>query len=182
MSRKGKLPIKIPKGVEVKVTGVEVSVKGPKGTLHQDVQKGIQIEINGDQVLVTVQNDAEDQGNFHGLYRTLIYNMIQGTTQGFEKTLEMVGVGYRAAVQGTLLDLQLGFSHPTKVPIPKGIQVTVDKGTVILVKGMNKQEVGQFAAVVRSYRPPEPYQGKGIRYSGEYVRKKAGKAAAAAKK
>ena len=166
MSRIGKLPIKIPKGVEVKFAGSVVTVKGPKGTLHQTVQKGIHFEIESDQILVTLQQDAEDQGSFHGLYRALLQNMIQGTTQGFEKTLEMVGVGYRAAVQGTLLDLQLGFSHPTKVPIPKGISVTVEKGNIILIKGMNKQEVGQFAAVVRSYRPPEPYQGKGIRYAG----------------
>src|SRR5262249_14451928 len=117
----------------------------------------------------------------HGLYRSLLQNMVLGTTEGFQTSLEMVGVGYRAAVQGRLLDLQLGFSHPTKIAIPETIQVTVDKGTTIVVKGTNKEEVGHFEATVRAKRPAEPYQGKGIRYVGEYVRKKAGKTAAAKK-
>lgn len=181
MSRKGKLPIAIPKGVEVKMTGSEVSVKGPKGTLRQKLCDGVGIKIEKDQLQVVLTDESQDLGNFHGLYRSLIQNMIEGTTKGFETALEMVGVGYRAAVQGKALDLQIGFSHPTQVPIPEGIQVTVDKGTAILVKGMNKQIVGQFAATVRAKRPPEPYQGKGIRYKGEFVRKKAGKAAATKK-
>lgn len=178
MSRKGKLPIPIPKGVEVKVTTKEVTVKGPKGTLHQPLVPGIDIRMEGDQVIVDLNEEHSDKGNFHGLYRTLISNMVEGTTKGFEKKLEMVGVGYRAAVKGHNLDLQIGFSHPTEIPIPQGIQVKVDKNTSITVTGVDKQSVGQFSATVRAIRPPEPYQGKGIRYEGEYVRKKAGKAAA----
>lgn len=181
MSRKGKLVITIPKGVDVKFSGTEVTVKGPKGTMHQTLHEGIGIDIEKNELHVLVKSDDAELGNYHGLYRTLISNMIHGTTEGFVKILEMIGVGYRAAVKGKNLDLQLGFSHPTEVAIPDGIQVTIEKGTVISVKGMNKQQVGQFAATVRSYRPPEPYQGKGIRYQGEYVRKKAGKAAATKK-
>jgi large subunit ribosomal protein L6 len=176
MSRKGKLPIPIPKGVEVKISADEVSVKGPKGELTQKLGAGIRVNEEGGNILVILED--EKQHNFHGLYRTLIHNMVLGTTQGFEKKLEMIGVGYRAAVQGDLLDLQLGFSHPTKLTIPKGISVTVDKNTKITISGFDKHLVGQFAAVVRRKRPPEPYQGKGIRYADEYVRKKAGKAAA----
>lgn len=182
MSRKGKLPIPIPSGVEVKVTGSDVAVKGPKGTLHHSLIAGIIVRIDGGQVHVELDEKAQDKGNFHGLYRSIINNMVQGSTQGFEKKLEMIGVGYRAAVQGHLLDLQVGFSHPTKLTIPEGIQVKVDKNTAITVSGIDKQQVGQFAATVRSTRPPEPYQGKGIRYHGEHVRKKAGKAAAAKSK
>lgn len=178
MARKGKLPIPLPKGVEVKVSATEVFVKGPKGTLHQKLVPGIDVKIENDQILVQKTNEDADVDHFHGLYRTLISNMIEGTTKGFERQLEMIGVGYRAAVQGDLLDLQLGFSHPTKLAIPKGLTVKVDKNTLITISGFDKHLVGQFAAIIRSKRPPEPYQGKGIRYSGEYVRKKAGKAAA----
>lgn len=178
MARKGKLPIPLPKGVEVKVTESEVFVKGPKGALHQKLVPGIKIVVENDEILVSKANEDDDTDHFHGLYRTLISNMVEGTTKGFEKQLEMIGVGYRAAVQGELLDLQLGFSHPTKLPIPKGLAIKVDKNTLITITGFDKHLVGQFAAVVRSKRPPEPYQGKGIRYVGEYVRKKAGKSAA----
>lgn len=178
MSRKGKLPITLPNGVEVKVSDVEVSVKGPKGTLQQKLVPGVQVKVEDNQVIVSLENEQSGLDHFHGLYRTLIHNMVVGTTEGFEKRLEMIGVGYRAAVQGDLLDLQLGFSHPTKLPIPKGLTVKVDKNTLITISGFDKHLVGQFAATVRSKRPPEPYQGKGIRYAGEYVRKKAGKAAA----
>jgi large subunit ribosomal protein L6 len=178
MSRKGKLPIPLPQGVEVKVSEIEVVVKGPKGTLHQKLVPGIDVKIGDNHVIVSKTDENSDLDHFHGLYRTLIYNMVEGTTKGFERQLEMIGVGYRAAVQGELLDLQLGFSHPTKLPIPKGLSVKVDKNTLITISGSDKHLVGQFAAIVRSKRPPEPYQGKGIRYVGEYVRKKAGKAAA----
>jgi large subunit ribosomal protein L6 len=178
MSRKGKLPIPLPKGVEVKASDTEVSVKGPKGSLQQPLVPGLQVKVEGNQVVVSLKDENSDLGRFHGLYRTLIQNMVTGTAEGFEKRLEMIGVGYRAAVQGDLLDLQLGFSHPTKLPIPKGLTVKVDKNTLIIITGFDKHLVGQFAANVRSKRPPEPYQGKGIRYVGEYVRKKAGKAAA----
>lgn len=179
MSRKGKLPIAVPKGVEVKLAGPNLSVKGPKGQINRTLPNGVNVQVEQGQIHVNIADKEHD--NLHGLYRTLIHNMVTGTTQGFEKQLEMVGVGYRAAVQGKQLDLQIGLSHPTKLPIPDGIQVTVDKNTAISIKGIDKQQVGQFAATIRAQKPPEPYQGKGIRYSGEYVRKKAGKAAAAAK-
>lgn len=178
MSRKGKLPITLPKGVEVKISGSKINVKGPKGTLEQELVPGILVQIEGDQLVVALDEKHQDLGNYHGLYRSLIQNMVQGTAQGFEKKLEMIGVGYRAAVQGQFLDLQLGFSHPTKIPIPEGIHIKVEKNTSIFISGVDKQKIGQFAATVRSIRPPEPYQGKGIRYENEYVRKKAGKAAA----
>lgn len=178
MSRIGKQPIPVPKGVEVKVTAAEVSVKGPKGTLKQHVIDGVKIAVENGHVNVSVDENQSDMGQHHGLYRALINNMIVGVTQGFDKKLEMIGVGYRAAVQGKELDVQVGFSHPTKLPIPDGIVVKVDKNSFITVSGANKQAVGQFAATLRAIRPPEPYQGKGIRYEGEYVRKKAGKAAA----
>lgn len=178
MSRKGKLPISIPKGVEVKVANNELMVKGPKGTIHQKLIAGIIIQIEDNQIVVSLADDHQDEGNFHGLFRTLIDNMVVGTTQGFEKKLEMIGVGYRAAVMGHELDLQIGFSHPTRLHIPEGLHVKVEKNTNISITGIDKQAVGQFAATIRSIRPPEPYQGKGIRYAGEFVRKKAGKAAA----
>lgn len=178
MSRKGKLPIPVPKGVEVKIAQNEIVVKGPKGSLHQKVQPEVQIKLDADQIVVDLAPGSEDQGHLHGLYRSLIANMVEGSHNGFEKKLEMIGVGYRAAVQGDLLDLSIGLSHPTKLPIPTGVQVKVEKNTMIQITGPDKQTVGQFAATVRAVRPPEPYQGKGIRYHGEYVRKKAGKAAA----
>ena len=178
MSRIGKLPIPLPKGVEVKVSGTEVSVKGPKGALTQKLVPGIRVQVEGSHVLVSLEDENADLNHYYGLYRSLINNMVVGTTEGFEKRLEMIGVGYRAAVQGELLDLQLGFSHPTQLPIPKGLTVKVEKNTLIIISGFDKHLVGQFAATIRSKRPPEPYQGKGIRYQGEYVRKKAGKSAA----
>lgn len=178
MSRKGKLPITLPKGVEVKVTDSKITVKGPKGTLSQDLLEGIRVQQEGQQIQVLLDENHQDMGNFHGLYRSLIHNMVLGTSQGFEKRLEMVGVGYRATVQGNVLELQLGYSHPTKRPIPQGIHVVVEKNTTIIITGIDKQQIGQYAAEIRKMRPPEVYQGKGIRYTGEYVRKKAGKAAA----
>ncbi|MDB6080887.1 MAG: rplF [Chlamydiia bacterium] len=181
MSRKGKLPVVLPAGVEVKVTDLMISVKGPKGTLTQKLVPGIILNIESNQITVDVSEDTRDLNRFHGLYRSLLDNMIVGTTKGFEKKLEMIGVGYRAAVQGPLLDLQVGYSHPTKLTIPRGIHVTVDKNTQITITGIDTQAVGQFAAEVRAMRPPEPYQGKGIRYLGEFVRRKAGKAAKTAK-
>ena len=178
MSRKGKLPISLPKGVEVKITKDEIFVKGPKGSLTQTYLPSVEIKQDGDQLHVSVAENAKDAGKFHGLYRTLVHNMVVGVTDGFEQKLEMIGVGYRAAVQGNMLDLQLGFSHPTKLEIPAGVTVKVDKNTQISVTGYDKRVVGQFAADIRSKKPPEPYQGKGVRYHGEYVRKKAGKSAA----
>jgi large subunit ribosomal protein L6 len=177
------MPVVLPKGTEVKFAANErvLSVKGPKGTLTQAVVPGIVFQIDPEQILVSIDKETRDLRAFHGLYRALVQNMVIGATSGFEKRLEMVGVGYRAAVQGNLLDLQIGFSHPTKLAIPAGMQVKVEKNTIIIITGIDKQAVGQFAAEVRAMRPPEPYQGKGIRYEGEYVRKKAGKAAKTAK-
>jgi len=178
MSRKGKLPITLPNGVAVKVTDKDVIVNGPKGSLTQPLIPGVDVTIEGNVITVSLKDENNDLDHFHGLFRTLIYNMVVGTTEGFEKKLEMIGVGYRAVVQGSLLDVQVGFSHPTKLEIPKGLTIKVDKNTLITVSGIDKHLVGQFAASIRSKRPPEPYQGKGIRYQGEFVRKKAGKAAA----
>lgn len=178
MSRKGKLPIPIPKGVEVKISAKEISVKGPKGTVKHELVPEIVVSVDGGQILVALSPEHENAGNFHGLYRSLIENMVQGAAHGFERKLEMIGVGYRASVQGHELDLQVGLSHKTRLPIPEGVIVKVDKNTAITISGNDKQKVGQFAASVRAIKPPEPYQGKGIRYEGEYVRKKAGKAAA----
>jgi large subunit ribosomal protein L6 len=181
MSRKGRMPIALPKGVEVKVANKVITVKGPKGTLTHEILPGIILNVEPEQVLVVVEQDTREMSRYHGLYRALVSNMIIGTSNGFEKRLEMVGVGYRAAVQGHLLDLQIGFSHPTKLEIPAGIHVKVEKNTQIQITGIDIQAVGQFAAQIRAMRPPEPYQGKGIRYEGEFVRRKAGKAAKTAK-
>jgi large subunit ribosomal protein L6 len=176
MSRLGKLPVRIPKGVEVSLLANVLHVTGPKGNIQQALMKGIELEITDQEVRVMA---AEKNGNFQGLYRSLIYNMVFGVVEGFVKTLKMIGVGYRAEVKGDKLDVQVGFSHPTILDIPEGIQVHVEKTTTIFVSGVDKQQVGQFAATIRSLRPPEPYKGKGIRYEGEYVRKKAGKSAKA---
>lgn len=176
MSRKGKQPISIPKGVEVNVAGSKVSVKGPKGLLELEVMKDIDVKIVEHEIQVSVADASK--GNFHGLYRGLINNMVQGVSVGFEKKLEMQGVGYRAAVKGHMLDIQVGLSHPMEKEIPKDIHVKVEKNTAISITGADKQKVGKFAAEVRAVKPPEPYQGKGIRYFGEHVRRKAGKAAA----
>ena len=176
MSRKGKMPISLPKGVEVKVEGNSISVKGPKGTLKRELMKGIVVAVAEGQLRVSLAPEMSHASNFHGLYWALISNMIKGVSEGFVKKLEMIGVGFRAAVQGKLLDLQIGLSHPTKISIPEGIQVAVEKNSSISITGLDKQLVGQFAADVRSKKPPEPYKGKGIRYVDEYVRKKAGKA------
>ncbi len=177
MTRKGKVPISIPTGAEVKIDKRNVSVKGPKGTLHYELVYGVEARVEGTNVLVSADENQDELKKFHGLAHALITNMIAGATNGFEKRLEMIGVGFRAVVQGKLLNLQVGFSHPTNVAIPEGIDVKVEKNTTIIINGIDKQKVGQFAATVRDIKPPEPYQGKGIRYVGEYVRKKAGKAA-----
>jgi large subunit ribosomal protein L6 len=169
--------IALPKGVELTVHGESITVKGPKGTLTRTLAPGITVTKEENQLLVQAADNSRDLSRMHGLYRALVSNMVQGVAQGFEKLLEMIGVGYRAAIQGNMLDIQVGFSHPTKLEIPHGIQVKVDKSTLITIQGCDRQAVGQFAAEVRAIRPPEPYQGKGIRYKDEYVRRKAGKAA-----
>jgi large subunit ribosomal protein L6 len=178
MSRIGKAPIAVPQGVEVRQAGSAVEVKGPKGVLSQRIPSGISLEIGGGAIHVKRRGDAKAVRSLHGLIRTLIANMVQGVTQGFEKELEIVGIGYRANVQGKNLQLSLGYSHPVLYPIPHGIELVVDKQTKITVKGIDKQKVGQVAAEIRGFKKPEPYKGKGIRYIGEQVRRKAGKAKA----
>lgn len=177
MSRKGKVPIALPKGAEVKVESGSITVKGPKGTVKESLPSHVFVNVEEAQVVITVDETRDDARALHGLYRSLIQNMVTGTTDGFEKKLEMIGVGYRAAVKGNALDVQVGLSHPMLMDIPTGISVKVEKNTLIIINGIDKQAVGQFAASIRSKRPPEPYQGKGIRYSGEYVRRKDGKSA-----
>ena len=175
MSRIGKKPIAIPAGVEVKIDGKEVTVKGAKGTLHHTVAGEIEAKVEGNEVIVTRPNDAKEIRSLHGLTRTLIANMIEGVSNGYTKALEIQGVGYRAAKQGKDLVMNLGFSHQVVVPEVDGITIDVPNPNSIVISGADKQQVGQFAAEVRRKRPPEPYKGKGIRYAGEYVRRKEGK-------
>jgi len=183
MSRLGKTPIALPKGVEVKSSkDGAVHVKGPKGTLQVQLPAGIRCKVENELILVERDEAVDSPNALYGLYRSILKNIVIGVTEGFEKRLTLIGVGYRAAVAGNKLDLQVGYSHPTSFEIPKSLQVVVDKGTLIVIKGMDKHEVGQFAAIVRSLKPPEPYKGKGIRYENEFVRKKEGKAAKAAAK
>lgn len=179
MSRLGKMPIQLPAGVEVKTDGKSIHVKGPKGTLSYPLTEGITVKVADGMAIVEKSDKIELPKPTHGLYRATLSNMIEGVSKGFEVKLGMVGVGYRAAVQGQNVDLQVGLSHPTQIRIPQGVQVTVDKSITIIITGIDKQLVGQFAATVRAVKPPEPYKGKGIRYEDEYVRKKAGKAAKA---
>lgn len=176
MSRLGKMPIELPDKVEVKIADGKIHVKGPKGNLVQECIPGIGVTIEGNRALVTA-DVATVSNRDYGLHRAMINNLIVGVSKGFEVRLSLIGVGYRAAVQGQLLDLQLGFSHPTKVAIPKGVNIIVEKSVLIIITGIDKHLVGQFAATVRGKKPPEPYKGKGIRYVDEFVRKKAGKAA-----
>lgn len=177
MSRIGKLPVEIPQGVEIKVDDKNlVTVKGPLGQLSEKIDKDINVEIKDNQVLVTRPTDNKVHRSLHGLFRSLIANMVVGVTTGYEKKLQIVGVGYRAAKKGKSLDLQLGFSHPVVMDDPEGITTECTSQTEIVVKGINKQLVGNYAAKIRDLRKPEPYKGKGIRYVDEYVRRKEGKA------
>lgn len=178
MSRIGSKLIEIPSGVEVKVSGSNIGVKGPKGELSIDLpDKGITVEVEDASLTVKRSSDARTQKSLHGLSRTLIDNMVIGVTEGFSKTLEIIGVGYRAKAQGTdKLELALGFSHPVVYKAPQGITFEVPEPTKIKVMGIDKQTVGQVAAEIRAFRKPEPYKGKGVRYEGEHVRRKAGKA------
>ena len=178
MSRIGLKPIDIPNGVEVKVDNKNYAVvKGPKGTLEQQLSKDMKIEINENIIAVTRPTDNKKHKSLHGLTRTLLNNMIIGVTDGYQKVLEIVGVGYRAQKQGKKLVLNLGFSHPVEMEDPEGIETTVEGNNKIIVKGIDKQKVGNYAAVIRDWRKPEPYKGKGIKYSDEQVRRKAGKTA-----
>ena len=176
MSRIGRMPIAIPAGVTVDIAeNNQVTVKGPKGELTRKLASEMKIEKDGEEIKVTRPNDLKKMKSLHGLTRTLIYNMIVGVTEGYEKKLEVNGVGYRAAKQGKKLTLSLGFSHPVEMEDPEGVEVTVDGQNLIIVKGIDKEKVGQYAAEIREKRPPEPYKGKGIKYDYEVIRRKAGK-------
>ncbi len=178
MSRVGKKPVKIPEGVTVQVDGQKVSVSGPKGALTYDFRPEVAIKVDGNQVLVEREGDTAKAKSLHGLSRTLVENMVRGTDKGWNKGLELVGVGYRAEVSGANLVLSVGFSHPVKFTAPPGITFSVNQNQ-INVSGIDKQLVGETAAKIRRIRPPEPYKGKGIKYIGEVIRRKAGKAAKA---
>jgi len=175
MSRIGKKPVALPKGVTANVSGQTVKVKGPKGELQVTLPAEVAIEAGADGVSVTPRKEMERAAAMWGLSRTLVNNLVVGVTEGFSQKLEIQGVGYRAAVQGKNLNLQLGFSHDVAYPIPAGITITAEKPTQLTVAGIDKQLVGQVAAEIRAYRKPEPYKGKGVRYADEYVRRKEGK-------
>jgi large subunit ribosomal protein L6 len=177
MSRIGRQPISVPAGVTIAIEPERVTVNGPKGELHERVNREINVEQDGDVITVTRPTDRGEHRALHGLTRTLIANMVQGVTAGFEKRLEIQGVGYRAALRGTDLELALGYSHPVSVKAPEGIEFEVPAPTRIVVRGASKQQVGEIAAFIRKQRKPEPYKGKGIRYEGEYVARKVGKRA-----
>lgn len=177
MSRIGKMPIEVPSGVEVKIEGSKVTVKGPKGELTQEFNKNMIIKFEENIINVSRPNDERQNMALHGLTRSLINNMVIGVSKGFEKKLELNGVGYRANVKGRDLDLQLGYSHPVVVKCPEGITFETPSQEEIIIKGIDKQQVGEIAAIIRKKRPPEPYKGKGIKYAGEHIRRKLGKAA-----
>ncbi len=176
MSRIGKAPINIPSGVEISVEGREVSVKGPKGTLKRTLVDRISVNIEDGVLNVVRQDDQRETRALHGLSRALLANMVTGVSEGYKKTLEINGVGYRAVMKGTGLEMQLGFSHPVEISAPEGVTFEVPEPTKILISGIDKELVGQVASDIRKVRPPEPYKGKGIRYQGEHVRRKVGKA------
>lgn len=176
MSRIGKKPIPVPGNVTVSIEGGTVAVKGPKGELRQTFRPEMKISQEDGQLVVERGTDAKEQRALHGLTRALLANMIQGVTQGYRRGLEIIGVGYRAEKKGGALVLSVGYSHQVQYPQPEGISISTPSPTTILVEGIDKQKVGQVAAEIRSVRPPEPYKGKGIRYQGEQVRRKAGKA------
>ena len=182
MSRIGRKPIAIPAGVDVKVNGAEVTVKGPKGTLTQTFSERMTIKVEGSEILVTRPSDDKEDRALHGLTRTLVSNMVIGVTEGFKKELEVNGVGYRVQKQGKNLVMNLGYSHQVIMPEVDGITIDVPNPNSIVVSGADKQVVGQIAAEIREKRPPEPYKGEGIKYAGEHIRRKEGKAGKGAKK
>ena len=175
MSRIGRMPVAIPTGVTVEIVNNYMTVKGPKGTLERQLPVEMEIKQEDGNVIVTRPNDLKKMKSLHGLTRTLIANMIHGVTEGYEKKLEVNGVGYRAAKQGKKLTLSLGYSHPVEMEDPEGIETVLEGQNVIIVKGINKEKVGQYAAEIRSKREPEPYKGKGIKYADEVIRRKVGK-------
>jgi large subunit ribosomal protein L6 len=177
MSRIGRKPIPVPAGVTVTVEREVVRVAGPRGDLSERKSKDIEVRQEGEELIVTRPTDRGEHRALHGLTRSLVANMVEGVTSGFTKTLEIQGVGYRAVMKGSDLELALGYSHPVPIKAPQGIEFEVPVPTRVIVKGNNKQQVGEIAAIIRKQRPPEPYKGKGIRYEGEYVARKVGKRA-----
>lgn len=175
MSRIGKLPVTIPAGVKVSLSGNEISVQGAKGSLKQTIHSRISIAVEAEQIVVTRPTDSKQDSALHGLSRSLINNMVIGVSEGFTRELEINGVGYRAELSGSTLTLSLGFSHPVVYAVPAGIEIQVDKQTRVIVKGIDKQLVGSTAAKIRSFRKPEPYKGKGVKYAEERILRKAGK-------
>ena len=179
MSRIGNKPVEIVKGVDVTLDGHHIKVKGSNGELEMDVHPDMAVKVEEGQVVVERPSDQKNHKALHGLTRSLIQNMVTGVSEGFTRTLEIVGVGYRADAKGKVLDLALGYSHPVKFDVPEGLTIETPDQTTVVIKGADKQAVGQAAAVIRGFRPPEPYKGKGIRYKGEQIRRKAGKTAGA---
>ena len=175
MSRIGKLPINIPSNVDVQINGQKLLVKGPYGQLDQELSKSINISTIDNQIVVKPNNESRSARQLYGLSRTLINNMLIGVSEKFERRLEIKGVGYRAQLQGKNLILNLGYSHPITIIPPEGIEITIESNTIIIVKGADKEKVGQIAALIRNKRPPEPYKGKGVLYEGEIIKRKAGK-------
>lgn len=176
MSRVGKLPVVVPKSVKVLLEAQEIRVEGPKGKMASTLPENLSVEIEGERLHVRRQDDTAKAKALHGLTRKLVANMVEGVSQGFKRVLEINGVGYRAELKGQELHFTLGYSHPVVFPLPTGVSASVDRQTVITLECHDKQLLGQTAAVIREFRPPEPYKGKGIRYQGEFVRRKAGKA------
>ena len=177
MSRIGKKPISVPTGVTVSIEPSLVRVNGPKGELTERIPRDITVAQEGEELIVKRPTDRGEHRALHGLTRSLVANMVEGVTDGYTRTLEIHGVGYRAQLKGKALELSLGFSHPVSIPAPDGIEFEVPQPTRVIVKGISKQQVGEIAAIIRKQRPPEPYKGKGIRYEGEYVQRKVGKRA-----
>ena len=179
MSRIGRQPVVIPKGVEVAQTDGSIRVKGPKGELSMRLEPGVSVALTETEAVIKLERDDRNASAVYGLTRALLANLVRGVSDGFTRGLEIQGTGYRAALDGKKLVLQLGYSHPIEFPVPEGVQVQVDSPTKLTVKGADKAQVGQVAALIRGFRPPEPYKGKGVRYEGETIKRKAGKSAGA---
>lgn len=175
MSRIGKKPIALPQGVNVDIKDGMVSVQGPKGSLSRPLLEGIQVDMKEGALAIKRANDTKRVRSYHGLMRTLVANMVDGVSKGFEKKLEIVGIGYRSELQGNSIVLYLGYSHPINFPLPAGISADIEKQTIVTIKGIDKELVGQVSAKIRDLRRPDPYKGKGVKYAGEVLRKKAGK-------
>jgi large subunit ribosomal protein L6 len=181
MSRLGRKPVAIPGGVKLEVKDNAILIEGPKGKLSKKLAGGIKVEVKDGQAIVSRPGDSKIDKSMHGLYRALINNMIKGVTEGYVKELEIIGTGFKAAIQGNTLNMQLGYSHPVNIPVPEGIKIECPKPTQVVVRGIDKEKVGEVATEIRAVCPPEPYKGKGIRFVGEYVKKKVGKAQATTK-